>query len=559
MKKIARNDNKASFLCSPNDIIRVWSLIFQTQKRGDSIMTQGVLPFKYEEEKKQVGLTSFGGLFVFMDLFRKMDLFSIVNRHLGIKVEKQGWSDFQLFFSLLLLNLCGCESVEDIEYLESDAGLRRVLKTFDFQGIWGKTCEKQKCWWRKKNNRSLPSDSSIFRFLELFHSDLEEENRGAAIASREAEIKAGIKKCGVSFIPRANSNLMALRLINQELVDFQQLNNFVSAATLDMDATIIESNKETAYGTYKGIKGYQPLNCWWSEQNLILHSEFRDGNVPAGYEQKRVLSESLDYLPGSIKKVYLRSDTAGYQWDLLNYCEKSGHKRFGRIEFAVGCDVTPEFKKEVDSLAADSWRPLYKIVKDERVEIGEWAEVPFVPSAISHSKNGPEYRFIAMREKLQQRILPGMESHVDLPFQTILVKDERYKLFGLVTNMEWEGESLIHWYHKRCGDSEHLHSEMKHAFCGGRFPSGKFGANAAWWSFMVMAINLTAILKNVALNAEWKRKRMKGLSLFLIRVAGRVISKGRQLIIRLSKGHPVIQVLLEVRAKIMSLYCQPSG
>ncbi|OGQ90228.1 MAG: hypothetical protein A2289_20000 [Deltaproteobacteria bacterium RIFOXYA12_FULL_58_15] len=28
-----------------------------------------------------------------------------------------------------------------------------------------------------------------------------------------------------------------------------------------------------------GFKAYQPLNIWWAEQQLVVRSEFRDGNV----------------------------------------------------------------------------------------------------------------------------------------------------------------------------------------------------------------------------------------------------------------------------------------
>jgi hypothetical protein len=61
------------------------------------------------------------------------------------------------------------------------------------------------------------------------------------------------------------------------------------------------------------FKAYQPLNCFWAEQGTILYSEFRDGNVPAGHEQPRVLQASLAHLPASVTKVSLRSDTAGYE------------------------------------------------------------------------------------------------------------------------------------------------------------------------------------------------------------------------------------------------------
>ena len=60
-----------------------------------------------------------------------------------------------------------------------------------------------------------------------------------------------------------------------------------------------------------------------------MHSEFRDGNVPAGYEQLRVLEEALGRLPPGVEKVLLRSDTAGYQHELLQYCAEGKDQRFG--------------------------------------------------------------------------------------------------------------------------------------------------------------------------------------------------------------------------------------
>ena len=39
-----------------------------------------------------------------------------------------------------------------------------------------------------------------------------------------------------------------------------------------------------------------------------------------------------------------------------------------------------------------------------------------MPNWISHSKNSPEYRFIAVREPLNEQPLPGMEAQLELPF-----------------------------------------------------------------------------------------------------------------------------------------------
>ncbi len=39
-----------------------------------------------------------------------------------------------------------------------------------------------------------------------------------------------------------------------------------------------------------------------AEQDIMTFSEFRDGNVPAGYEQLRILKEAEKQLPKNVKK-----------------------------------------------------------------------------------------------------------------------------------------------------------------------------------------------------------------------------------------------------------------
>ena len=92
------------------------------------------------------------------------------------------------------------------------------------------------------------------------------------------------------------------------------------SVTLGMDATLVPTHKRDALYCYKKFKVYPLLNCWWAEQGTMLYSEFRDGNVPAGHEHLRVLTDCLRYLSDGVKKVSLRSDTAGYQEELLLYC-----------------------------------------------------------------------------------------------------------------------------------------------------------------------------------------------------------------------------------------------
>ena len=93
----------------------------------------------------------------------------------------------------------------------------------------------------------------------------------------------------------------------------------------------------------------------------------------------------------------------------MRYCAEGKDQRFEVIEFAVGVDVTPEFKAAVARTAEEEWRELLREVDGRRVATGQqWSEVNFVPNWIGHSKASPEYRFIAIREPLRNPPLPGL-------------------------------------------------------------------------------------------------------------------------------------------------------
>jgi len=175
------------------------------------------------------------------------------------------------------------------------------------------------------------------------------------------------------------------------------------------------------------------------------------------------------------------------------------------------------------------------------------------PMAIGHSRNSPEYRYIAIREPLRQRVLPGMEQEMLFSFPTLWMKDKNYKLLGIVTNMEMETEALIHWYHKRCGKSEEAHGAMKKDLAGGKLPSGSFGENAAWWWCMILAFNLNALMKNLVLRGEWKKKRMKAIRYWIINIPAKIIKHSRQLIIQLRRNHPSFSLMRRARLRIMEL------
>ena len=212
-------------------------------------MGQGALPFQYVQEKGSAGMTGFSGLAAYLDLAQVAGLNESVGRHLGANQGRQGWTEAQMVTSLVLLNLAGGECVEDLRLLEKDAGLGRVLRLAETHGMRRKERQELLGRWRKERRRSVPAASAVFRYLNRFHDEAEEGKRPAHTA----------------FIPAPTAGLLGLRQVNADLIGLVQDHAQHKQATLDLDATLIETHKEQAQYCYKKYKAYQPLTTYWAE------------------------------------------------------------------------------------------------------------------------------------------------------------------------------------------------------------------------------------------------------------------------------------------------------
>ncbi len=187
------------------------------------------------------------------------------------------------------------------EYLEGDEGFCRILREVEDHGRTRSERQALKKRWRKERTRTFPSPTALREYLERFHDPEQEQRREPHTA----------------FIPAPSELLLALTLLIAAFAAAVQRRSPQTTATIDMDATLVETGKRAALYCYKKFKAYQPLNFYWAEQGLMVFSEFRDGNVPADYDLLRPFKEALKLLPVGVNRVYLRSDTAGYIVKLL--------------------------------------------------------------------------------------------------------------------------------------------------------------------------------------------------------------------------------------------------
>jgi hypothetical protein len=459
-------------------------------------ISQGLLPFQLIEDTSKVILTSFGGLPLVMETFRALGLPQSIQRHLPI-LERQGkYREADYIESFVSVFAAGGDCVDDFERLRGDEGLKKLGLT-------------------------VPSPEAARRFLNVFHEEELLQDR----LPHEA------------FIPEETECLEGLQAVQRDLIRKATREEQPWKATIDLDATVIESQKQEAYFTYLGEKGYQPVNAYWAEQDLILVDEFRDGNVPAQMDLLRVLKEVISTLPPTVRLVRVRSDSAAYVHELLNWCRKKVLGR-PRIEFAISADVTEELRVAIQALPEEAWKPLRKVT-DQGLIVGrkEWAEVEFVPSQPSRKKWMKPDRYLAIRIRPAQGELFG--------------DGNPYHYFAIVSNMwSWNGERLLQWQRERCGTVEKVHDILKNDLAGGVLPAKRFFANAAWWRLNALTYNVLSVMKRKALPPSWWPLRLKALRFHLLHIAARVIEHARKLFLKIAQPHPSFLLYKEAREKL---------
>src|SRR2546426_6330889 len=237
---------------------------------------EGLLPFKLIEDETGEALTSYSGLPLVLETCEALGLTRLVKQHVHIKQRQRGYSESVYVQSVMALIAVGGDCLEDIERLRSDAGLKLLLG-------------------------EMPSAEAVRFFLYGFHDEklLESRPEEGAFIAAETEPLAGLWE------------------VNREVVLKASRKEPLKEATIDQDATVVQSHKEQSQMTYLGERGYQPVINYWAEQDLILADEFRDGNVPAGVVCLSCFFPASRGARQSVETMRFRSGSAAYRHKLV--------------------------------------------------------------------------------------------------------------------------------------------------------------------------------------------------------------------------------------------------
>jgi hypothetical protein len=441
-------------------------------------------PFVIDPRPLTEASSSHAGLLAVARGYRALNVPGLIEANVHVKLRQRGFTEAQFGETLVLVNAVGGDSYADVELLQEDRCLAQGL------------------------GYRLPKATALREFCEAFH---DEEK-----VTRPADYKQ------LAFIPESSARLEGLARVVTGVVHrgarlYEQQQTALHTATVDLDATIVESHKRAATWTYEGLKGYQPAVAVWAEADLVLADEFRDGNVPAGMAPLRLAQQAFNSLPSGIQRRAFRGDSACYEQKLLEWLSAPARaaEPGGAIEFGVSADMSPQLRKVAAAMAEKDWKTLKQ---ETNGLLRQWAELPFIPSARYEHKDAQPLRYLGIR--------------LVKPQGEFFDAGSRTAYFAVVTNRRDRGDRVIEWHREKAGTIEHVHEEVKNGLAGGVLPSGKFGANAAWFRFALLTYNVLSLTRGLALDGDWRRAKIRTLRLHLINIAGRMNRCGCKLKLR---------------------------
>lgn len=439
------------------------------------IPTQEKSPFEIDPRPLEEMASPHAGLLSTSRALRSLKIPDLVAANLHLKQRGRGCSDGQYIESLVLLQTAGGDCPEDMSLLAGDQCLERGL------------------------GFALPKTGAVRAFLNRFHDP----------ALELARPPRAVQK---SFIMPSSQPVQGLQSVlaggvRRTAKLYAQQGQALRLATVDQDATIIESHKQNALAHYEGGRGYQPMVAVWAEADLVLADEFRDGNVPAQQEPLTCARLAFAALPETIQARYFRGDSACHENELLGWLKHPDRAQEpgGRIGFAVSARLSAELAKAITQVKETDWKTF-----DQEADgtLRQWAEVVFVPSEAGERKDSQPLRYVGLRLLKPQGVLfnDGTDRHHH----------------AVVTNLDWDGAKLLNWHREKAGTVEHVHDEVKNALAGGHLPSQHFAVNAAWFKLALLTYNIASAVKGLCFSPQERTARFKKYRLLLVHLAGRM-------------------------------------
>ena len=392
-------------------------------------MARTVLPFKIAATED--AMTAQSGLVLYGEFIQSAGFHRWLDQEMPKAGSGHAYTAVQHVLPMLLTLTGGGRSLEDLRMIHADRALRSLL-----------------------NLDRLPSSDAAGDWLRR---------------TGEGEGLAGLDR------------------VNQRVVE-RRLRKFGRTAhTLDIDATQIIAEKRGTAWTYKGERGYLPMVGHLAEAGVVIHEDFRAGNVAPASANLDFVKACESRLPKGHRLAAVRADSASYQADLFNYCEQTGKT------FAIGGRLDVPTLAAIAAIPESAWT--------------RYADCAVAETVHSMEATHKAFRLIVVRYL----------------HQADLLEEDRPRYHVIASNRPGSTTDVLIWYRQRGEHSENGIKELKIGFGMERMPCGQESANAAFFRIGVIAHNLFVLFKHSALGEGWQRHRIATVRWRLFQVPGRLV------------------------------------
>jgi hypothetical protein len=419
------------------------------------MIRQSVLPFKLEKTRDTI--TAHAGLALFGEFCVGLDLLDSVDSCLPGPGSGAGFRASEYVFPLVLMLNGGGRSLEDIRVITDDAGLREILPL-----------------------KRVPSPDAIGDWLRRMGS---------------------------------YAGLLGLEKVNCRLLKRGMKYDGLKGYTLDIDATGIEAEKQSAMMTYKGYTGYMPIVGHLAENAFVVGEEFREGNVSPGARNLAFLKHCVRQMPKGKKIAAFRADSASYQAGIINYCDKSG------IKYAIGADLDEAVVRAIDAVDDAGWTPY------AHGHIGETVH------CMNRTKKS--FRLIIVRRPYQGSLF-GED-------------DPKLKYTVIATNKQDKAQDVLAWYNQRSDKSENRIKDLKIGFGMERMPCGQTQANAVFFRIGALAYNCYRLFVLKTLDKSWHKYQVQTLRWRLYQTAGKIVDHSNRVFLKVRGSFYALFKLIRIK------------
>jgi hypothetical protein len=237
--------------------------------------------------------------------------------------------------------------------------------------------------------------------------------------------------------------------------------------TIDVDSSIHETYGLAKQGgthfTYNHVRGYNPLYAVAAGTGDVLHVRLRGGNAHSGRGAASFLTETFARVrtAGATGPLVPRADSGFYTESVVEACRRAN----------VSFSITAKLHKGGVKTAIAA------------IDESAWVAIPYFLDGADVA--GTTYQPFGAKGRpcrlIVRRVRPTPGS------QLALFVEFTYHAF--ITDREGEMVEL-EADHRRHAEIENTIRDLKYGVGLNHLPSGRFGANAAWLAFNVMAHNL---------------------------------------------------------------------